>query len=135
MAKAGRRARVRAAQSLRGRNRAVAQGPSQRLVRLLKRLADDGRSRVGEAVDQEDVQHRSNLAAEGPLHQGVQDEDDRDEGEEDAVDVYFWEVVRWLVTLWSVSSPSATYSSCWCGAWGRVAPGGLSHLIILINLI
>ena len=44
MAKAGRRARVRAAQSLRGRNRAVAQGPNH-------------------------------------------DEDDRDEGEEDAVDV------------------------------------------------
>ena len=123
MAKAGRRARVRAAQSLRGRNRAVAQGPSQRLVRLLKRLADDGRSRVGEAVDQEDVQHRSNLAAEGPLHQGVQDEDDRDEGEEDAVDVYAGELGRRLVTFRSFSSPRATIFIC----WGSVAPGGLGH--------
>ena len=112
MAKAGRRARVRAAQSLRGRNRAVAQGPSQRLVRLLKRLADDGRSRVGEAVDQEDVQHRSNLAAEGPLHQGVQDEDDRDEGEEDAVDVYFWELGRRLIMLWSFSFVTSIATPC-----------------------
>ena len=35
--------------------------------------------------EKEDAHHR--LAAERPLDQGVHDEDDRDDGEEDAVDV------------------------------------------------
>ena len=37
-----------------------------RLVRLFKRLADDGRSRVGEAMDQEDVKHRLRFSGRGP---------------------------------------------------------------------
>ena len=38
--------------------------------------------------EKEDAHHF--LAAERPLDQGVHDEDDRDDGEEDAVDVHIW---------------------------------------------
>ena len=74
-------------------------------------------------MDQEYVKHTSDLAAERPLRQRIHDEEDRDEGEEDAVDVYFWELGRRLVTFRSFSSPRATIFIC----WGSVAPGGLGH--------
>ena len=45
--------------------------------------------------EKEDAHHC--LAAERPLDQGVHDEDDRDDGEEDAVDVHFWQVGRRVI--------------------------------------
>ena len=40
------------------------------------------------------------------------DEDDRDEGEEDAVDVYFWELGRRLIMLWSFSFVTSIATPC-----------------------
>ena len=54
--------------------------------------------------EKEDAHHC--LAAERPLDQGVHDEDDRDDGEEEAVDVHFWQIGRRLIgPLLALSSP------------------------------
>ena len=54
--------------------------------------------------EKEDAHHR--LAAERPLDQGVHDEDDRDDGEEDAVDVHTWQIVgRVIGPLLALSLP------------------------------
>ena len=54
--------------------------------------------------EKEDAHHC--LAAERPLDQGVHDEDDRDDGEEDAVDVHIWQIVsRVIDPLLALSLP------------------------------
>ena len=60
------------------------------------------------------------LAAERPLDHGVHDEDDRDDREEDSVDVDVWQVGRRVIDpLFALSFPGVISLSC-CWAEGIV---------------
>jgi hypothetical protein len=64
----------------------------------------DWRAAEDHGGEKEDTHHC--LAAERPLHQGVHDEDDRDDGEENSVDVHTWQIVgRVIGPLLALSFP------------------------------
>ena len=68
--------------------------------------------------EKEDAHHF--LAAERPLDQGVHGEDDRDDGEEDSVDVHVWQIGRRVIDpLLALPFPGVISLSC-CWAEGIV---------------